>query len=126
MGGVGKTTIAIHIAHRIKDQFPDAQLFLDLQGVSERPVTAVEAMSRFIRDFDPTITQLPDTEEELLPIYRSTLTGKRALIVLDNAASEAQVRNLIAGDKTGFIITSRHALALDGVPTVQYWCLHPR
>jgi transcriptional regulator with XRE-family HTH domain len=118
MGGVGKTTIAVHIAHRIKDQFPDAQLFLDLQGVSERPVTAVEAMSRFIRDFDPTVPQLPDTERELLPIYRSTLAGKRALIVLDNAASEAQVTNLIAGDKTGFIITSRHALALDGVPTV--------
>jgi len=119
MGGVGKTTIAIHIAHRIKDQFPDAQLLLDLQGVSQQPVTTIEAMSRFIRDFEPTIPKLPDTEEELLPIYRSMLADKRALIVLDNAGSDAQIKNLIAGNKTGFIITSRHALALDGVSTVR-------
>jgi transcriptional regulator with XRE-family HTH domain len=119
MGGVGKTTIAIHIAHRIKEQFPDAQLLLDLQGVSQEPVTTVEAISRFIRDFDPIVPNLPDTEEKLLPIYRSILADKRALIVLDNAGSDAQIKNLIAGNKTGFIITSRHALALDGVSTVR-------
>ena len=118
MGGVGKTTIAVHVAHRIKDLFPDAQLFLDLQGVSDRPVTPVEAMTRFIHDFDPTIRELPITEDELLPIYRTTLADKRALIVLDNAGSEAQVKHLIAGDANGFIITSRNSLALDGVPPV--------
>jgi nucleoside phosphorylase len=119
MGGVGKTTLAIRVAHEVKDRFPDAQLFLNLQGVAERPVTAAEAMARFIRDFHPEVPKLPESEAELLPIYRSTLRGKRVLIVLDNAADESQVKNLIAGDRTGFIITSRRALALDEVLSVE-------
>jgi hypothetical protein len=82
-------------------------------------MTAVEAMARFIRDFHPEVPQLPENEAELLPIYRSTLKGKRILVVLDNAADESQVKNLIAGDRTGFIITSRRALALDEVVSVQ-------
>ena len=125
MGGIGKTTLAVHVAHRVKDQFPDAQLFLDLQGVSERPMTAAEVMSRFIRDFHPEAAALPETEAELLPIYRSTLASKRALIILDNVAGEAQVKNLIAGEKTRFIITSRNVLALDDVESVQIELLSP-
>jgi len=125
MGGVGKTTVAVHVAHQVKDRFPDAQLFIDLQGVAERPMTAVEAMARIIRDFHPEVPKLPETEAELLPIYRSTLSGKRALIVLDNAAGEAQVKNLVTGEKTAFIITSRNALALDGVASVRVDVLSP-
>lgn len=125
MGGVGKTTLAVQVAHLVKDHYPDAQLFVDLLGVAERPVTATEAMARLIRDFHPDTAKLPETEAELLPIYRSTLTGKRALIVLDNAADESQVKNLISGDKTGFIITSRRALALDGVILVELDVLSP-
>ena len=56
---------------------------------------------------------------DLAAIYRSMLAGKRALIILDNAGSEEQVKHLIAGDKTGFIITSRNALALDGVRSLR-------
>ena len=119
MGGVGKTTIAMLIAHRIKDQYPDAQLYLDLQGVSERPVPTDEAMKRFIRSFNPTAPNLEDANFDLSSIYRSTLAGKRALIILDNAGSEDQVKHLITGDKTGFIITSRNALALSGVPSLR-------
>jgi transcriptional regulator with XRE-family HTH domain len=119
MGGVGKTTLAVKVAHMVKDRFPDAQLMLNLQGVAERPMTTVEAMTRIIRDFDPTIPNLPGSEDELLPIYRSTLSGKRALIVLDNAAGESQVKNLVTVEKIGFIITSRNALALDGVASVR-------
>ena len=115
MGGVGKTTIAMKIAHRIKGQFPDAQLYIDLQGVSERPVATADAMKRFIRAFDPTTPHLEDANVDLAAIYRSMLAGKRALIILDNAGSEDQVKHLIAGDTTAFIITSRNALALDGV-----------
>ena len=92
MGGVGKTTIATKIAHRIKSKFPDAQLYIDLQGVSERPIAAAEVMKRFIRVFDPTMPHLEDANVDLATIYRSTLAGKRALIILDNAGSEDQVK----------------------------------
>jgi nucleoside phosphorylase len=125
MGGIGKTTLAVHVAHQVKDYFPDAQLFLDLQGVAESPVTAAEAMAWLIRDFHPEVPKLPETEAELLPIYRSTLRGKRALILLDNAADENQVKSLFAGDRTGFIVTSRRALALDEVISVQLDVLSP-
>ena len=125
MGGVGKTTIAVHVAHAVKDQFPDGQLFFDLQGMSERPVTAAEVMARFIRDFLGEIPGLPETEDELLPRYRSVFADKRALVVLDNVKNETQVRNLVTGEKTGFIITSRSALALDGVKSLRIDVLSP-
>lgn len=93
MGGVGKTSLAVRVAHEVKDHFPDAQLVLELRGTSDQPMTAVEAMARVIRDFHPDAAKLPDTEAELLPVYRSVLAGQRALIVLDNAKDEEQVRH---------------------------------
>jgi hypothetical protein len=126
MGGVGKTSLAVKVAHQVKDRFPDAQLFLDLQGMAEKPVTAAEAMARVIRDFHPERSKLPETEEELLPLYRGVLAGKRALILLDNAASELQVRNLITvPPPVAFLLTSRIALALDGVESVPLGGLSP-
>ncbi len=125
MGGVGKTTLAVRVAHAVKDLFPDAQLFLDLRGVSERPVTPAEAMTRFIRDFHPDAADLPEAEDALLPLYRSAMSGRRALVVLDNAAGEAQVKSLIAGESNGFIVTSRNALLLDGVASVRVDVLPP-
>jgi tetratricopeptide (TPR) repeat protein len=110
----------------VKDKFPDAQLFLELRGVSETPVTAIEAMSRIILDFHPETGKLPDTEAELLPLYRSVLHGKRALIVLDNAKDESQVKPLLsAGPPAAFLITSRNALMLDGVEGVRLDVLPP-
>lgn len=119
MGGVGKTTVALQVAHLMKDRFHDAQLFLDLQGVSERPLTTAEVMARFIRDLLGEVPKLPEVETELLPIYRSAFVGKRVIVVLDNAKDETQVRNLITGDRTAFIITSRNTLALDGVRSMR-------
>jgi hypothetical protein len=115
MGGVGKTSLAVRVAHEVKDRFPDGQLVLDLQGTSEGPMTAAEAMARIIRVFLPDRGPLPEAEAELLPIYRSTLAGKRALVLLDNATDEAQVQDLIsAPPPVGFIVTGRPALALIG------------
>ena len=126
MGGVGKTSLAVKVAHAVRDHFPDAQLVIELLGTSDRPVTPVEAMSRIIRDFHPDAAKLPDTEAELLPLYRSVLDGKRALIVLDNAKDEEQVKLLVtAPPPVGFVVTSRNALELDGVKPIRLDVLPP-
>jgi len=124
MGGVGKTSLAVRVAHEVKDHYPDAQLFLPLRGtadgVKEIPMTASEAMARIIHAFHPEMAALPDDEQELASIYRGVLAGKRALIVLDNAKSEAQVRTLLtAPPPVAFLITSRNSQALDGVSAVE-------
>jgi len=124
MGGIGKTSLAIQAAHQVKQHFPDAQLFLELRGTAdglkEQALTPSEAMSRIIRAFQPDAIKLPDDENELAAIYRSILASKRALIVLDNAGSEAQLRPLLtASPPVRFLITSRRAQALDNVESIQ-------
>lgn len=126
MGGVGKTSLAVLVAHRVRDVFPDGLLFLDLLGMSERPATPAETMAQVIGGLDPGRTGLPTAADKLVPLYRSVLAGRRALVVLDNAAGEAQVRDLITGPPTGFLITSRKALALDGVASVEVDTFSPR
>jgi len=123
MGGVGKTSLAVRIAHEVKHRFPDAQLFLELRGtadgVKEQAVTAAETMRQIIRAFHPEALHLPDDERALAGFYRSVLADKRVLIVLDNAGSEAQLRPLLtAPPSVGFLITSRHVQALDGVESI--------
>jgi hypothetical protein len=112
--------LAVKVAHAVKDHFPDAQLVLDLQGTADRPVTPADAMARVIRDFHPDAAKLPDDPDELVLNYRSVLAGKRALVVLDNAKDEEQVRLLVtAPQPAGFIVTSRNALGLDGVESIR-------
>ncbi|MBN9519508.1 tetratricopeptide repeat protein [bacterium] len=126
MGGVGKTSLAVKVAHEVRDRFPDAQLVVDLRGTSDQPMTAAEAMARVVRDFHPEQGKLPDAAADLLPLYRSVLAGKRVLIVLDNAKDEDQVQLLVtAPPPAGFIVTSRAALALDGVEAVRLDVLPP-
>lgn len=124
MGGIGKSSLAIRVAYEMRDHFPDAQLFLDLRGAADAtrgsPLAPAEAMARIIRALQPEVAQLPSDEQELEGYYRSVLVGKRALIVLDNARSESQVRALLtAAPSVSFLLTSRTALALDGVRAVQ-------
>jgi NB-ARC domain len=126
MAGVGKTSLAVYVGHAVKEHFPDAQLVVELNGASERPLTAVDAMSRIIRAFHPEAGKLPDEETALLPLYRGVLHGKRALILLDNAADEVQVKPLLSvPPPVAFIVTSRNTLALDGVDSVRLDILPP-
>jgi hypothetical protein len=123
MGGTGKTSLAVKVADEVRQHFPDAQLFIDLRGAADatrgHPLTPAEAMARVIHAFHSETAQLPKDEQELEGYYRSVLAGKRALIVLDNARSESQVRPLLtAPPPAGFLLTSRTALALDGVMPV--------
>ena len=118
MGGVGKSALAIHVAHQLTGRYPDGQLFLELGGTSERTLPPAEAMARVIRSFEPA-AHLPDDEGEIATIYRSTLAGKRVLLVLDNARDAAQVRPLVPPTGCAMIVTSRRVLALSGVQRME-------
>lgn len=111
MAGVGKTTLALHWAHRTADRFPDGVLFADLRGTTGGPVTPAEAMGQVLRSAGVPGDQLPRTESELAAQCRSLLGDRRMLLILDNAVRPEQVRPLLAAMSSGLVIvTSRWQL----------------
>jgi tetratricopeptide (TPR) repeat protein len=122
MGGVGKTALAVHAAHQVTSEFPelfpDGHLFLDLHGYTPgvSPMTANEALRSLLRQLGVPHEIIPAKQVPREALYRSTLAGKRALIILDNAKDAAQVRPLLPGTATCLVIvTSRETLrSLDG------------
>jgi DNA-binding SARP family transcriptional activator len=110
-GGLGKTTLAIHAAHRMRSEYPDGQLYVDLLGASSRPLSPAEVLARFLRDLGVQGAQIPAGEQERAALYRTRLNGRRMLVVLDNARDAAQVRPLLPGSGTSaVIVTSRSRL----------------
>ena len=109
MPGVGKTELANYIGHLLAEDYPDAQLFIELGAHSPTPVTSVQALTKCLRDFDPE-SKLPDDEASLRNLYLSALQGKRALVILDDALDDAHVAHLLPPPGCAAIITSRHAL----------------
>ena len=114
MGGIGKTALALVLADRLKDNYPDAQFYLDLRGAEQSPVTAEEAMAHVIRGFHPT-AQLPEGQAEMEALYRSALDGKRALLLMDNARDGEQVEPLIPPSGCLLLVTSRQRFTLPGL-----------
>jgi tetratricopeptide (TPR) repeat protein len=116
MGGVGKTALAVHVAHRVKSAFPDGQLYVNLRGRDAMPRTPEEVLGGFLRDLGvPDQSDLVDPEAKAAR-YRSLTAGRRLLIVLDNARDAAQVRPLLPGTGScAVMVTSRYRLSgLDG------------
>jgi DNA-binding SARP family transcriptional activator len=115
-GGLGKTTLAVYVAHRIKSRFPDGQLFVDLRGVGEQPAAVEQVLEQFLVSLGHSRTALPERGDELAALYRSATARGRFLIVLDNARDTEQVQPLLPGaDGCAVIVTSRRFLAdLDG------------
>ncbi len=109
MGGVGKTELALLAAHALAAEYPDAQLLVELGTHSPAPLTAQAALEKCIRAFYPT-AKLPADARELRDIYIDTLQGKRALVILDDARDDAQVRELLPPPGCAVIVTARHAL----------------
>ena len=112
MGGVGKTALALKLAEQLKPDYPDAQFYVDLKGVTQ-PLSPKEAMAHVIRAWD-TRAQLPEKDEEIAALYRSALDGKRALLLMDNARDAQQVRPLIPPASCVFLVTSRQHFKLSG------------
>ena len=118
MGGVGKTALALVLADKLKSRFPDGQIFIDMRGTSANPinppVTPDEAMAHVIRAFKP-MDRLPENQNELRGLYASTLTGKKVLLLMDNAASKDQVYPLLPPEGCSVLITSRIKFELFGL-----------
>lgn len=107
--GLGKTTLAVHAAHQVSAQFPDGQLYVDLLGASVQPAAPGEVLARFLRDLGVSGDKLPTRDDERAALYRTTLTGRRVLIVLDNAKDAAQVRPLLPGTAScAVLVTTRN------------------
>ncbi|MEU8610905.1 XRE family transcriptional regulator, partial [Actinoplanes sp. NPDC048791] len=110
--GVGKTALAVHWAHRVSRRFPDGQLFVNLRGYDPgAPVTPAEALGGFLRSLGEPGTALPVAVPELAARYRTLMARLRMLVLLDNASSVEQVRDLLPGTSSCVVVvTSRDAL----------------
>ncbi|WP_084143163.1 BTAD domain-containing putative transcriptional regulator [Amycolatopsis taiwanensis] len=121
MGGVGKTRLAIHLAHRslTTGRHGDVQLYVDLRGHADQPPADPSAvLASFLRLLGVPGDQIPPGIDERASLYRDRLYGTNALVLLDNAADENQVLPLLpAGPANLVLITSRRTLALDGART---------
>ncbi|WP_129265005.1 BTAD domain-containing putative transcriptional regulator [Streptomyces sp. M3] len=108
IGGVGKTTLAVHVAHRARPHFPDGQLYVDLQGAGARAAEPETVLGAFLRALGTPDSAIPDSLDERAALYRSTLDGRRILVLLDNAHDAAQIRPLLPGTEgCAALVTSR-------------------
>lgn len=125
--GVGKTALAVHAGHRLAAAYPDGQLYVNLQGCGRAPVPATEALAGVLRALGVDATQLPAGIAQRAALYRSRVAGKRMLVMLDDAAGEAQVRPLLPGTLgCAVLVTSRRRLdALAGARTVTLQAMDP-
>jgi transcriptional regulator with XRE-family HTH domain/tetratricopeptide (TPR) repeat protein len=112
MGGIGKTALAVRASHRVADSFPDGQIWLNLRGTGPDPVDPLELLARVLDRMGVPAPSLPRDLDARAELLRDRLSGRRVLIVADDAASEAQIRPLIPGDaRSAVLVTSRGRLA---------------
>ncbi|KFU82876.1 DNA-binding transcriptional activator of the SARP family [Amycolatopsis lurida] len=111
--GAGKTALAVHWGHRVKDRFPDGQFYANLRGHSAgAPATALEVLTRFLAALDVPAERLPADTETASALYRTLMTDRKALVVLDNAVDVDQVRPLLpAGPGCLVLVTARDRMA---------------
>ncbi|GGV19913.1 BTAD domain-containing putative transcriptional regulator [Streptomyces spectabilis] len=118
MAGVGKSALALHVAHGLRERFPDGQLYVNLHGATPgvAPLTPGQALAALLRDLGAEARHAPQDPDAAAALLRSLLAPTRTLLVLDGAASAAQVRPLLPGGPgCGTLVTSRSPLAaLDG------------
>jgi DNA-binding SARP family transcriptional activator/tetratricopeptide (TPR) repeat protein len=127
--GVGKTTLAVRVAHRLRSRFGDGQVYVDLHGATAglRPLAPLEVLGRLLRALGTDPAAIPTGLEEASAAWRSRVAGRRLLLVLDNAADATQVAPLLPGGPgCGVLVTSRWALvSLQGAVLVELDVLAP-
>ncbi|MEV0569068.1 BTAD domain-containing putative transcriptional regulator [Dactylosporangium sp. NPDC050588] len=113
-GGVGKSCLAVRVAHELSDRFPDGLLYADLQHPTDEDLTGA-LLTRFLRALGVPGSAIPDDVEERAELYRSRLAHRRVLVVLDDVSAEEQMQRLLPGSPTCAVIaTSR--MRLSGLP----------
>ncbi len=116
-GGVGKSTLAARAAHQLSSRYADGQLYADMGAASDNDHTA-KLLARFLRALGVAGSAVPEDVEERIELYRSKLSGKRLLLVLDGVSDESQVLPLLPGSPScAVIVTSR--VRLSGLPGVR-------
>ncbi|MDX5566101.1 BTAD domain-containing putative transcriptional regulator [Streptomyces sp. ID05-04B] len=116
MGGIGKTSLVLHVAHLVRGHYPDGQLYADLRGMDPDPEDPAIVLGAFLDGLGCPLHLLPDTVGARARLLRTVLDGRRVLLVLDNAADAAQVRHLVPGAPgCAVLVTSRTQLpSLEG------------
>ncbi|MFD0268573.1 tetratricopeptide repeat protein [Streptomyces sp. NPDC127106] len=110
--GTGKTTLALHAAHRVKEKYPDGQLYVDLRGDGDMPRDTGEVLGEFLRSLGAAHDDIPRRADDRAALFRSLTNDLRLLIMLDNAHSTAQIQPLLpVGAGCSVLVTSRRALS---------------
>src|SRR5262245_38945748 len=129
MAGIGKTTFAVHAAHRLAERFPDGQFFLPLHAHTpgQRPVEPADALASLLLTAGVAAAQIPPGLEARAARWRDQVAGKKVLLLLDDAAGHEQVRPLLPGTAGSLVlVTSRRRLtALDDAAVVSLDTLPP-
>lgn len=116
--GIGKSTLAVHAAHRIGAAFPDGQLFANLRGTGPRPADPAEVLAGFLRALGEPVDRIPDSLDERSTLFR-TLAGRRGLlIVLDDAVSAEQVTPLLPGSRQCAVLVTGRLLGIPGAASL--------
>jgi predicted ATPase len=114
MGGIGKTALGLKVAHKIANNYRDAQIFLDLKGTTE-PLSAVDIARHVILSFEPTADLRNLGESNMQGVYQSVLHGKNVLLFLDNARSADQIAPLQPPETCAMLVTSRWTFGVPGL-----------
>jgi DNA-binding SARP family transcriptional activator len=129
--GAGKSALAVHAAHRLRQDFPDGALWVNLRGYSTGPpLAATDALGRFLRALGVAVDHIPHEVDEQSALLRTLLAGRRVVMVLDNAASPEHVRPLLPAESScAVLVTSRNNLpgltALNGARRVPVEIISP-